>query len=151
MPVLMPESLATLLCSVYAVELKCIEIIRAQLEAADCPDARKRIKAHLIETQWQIKLLDACLEFQGIDRALSGTDFDGLASKISRLSLFEIKRFEIELYKKVIAAAREHRAPEVLQACREILEQERAMAEWVQDNYLPRNAAFPENVAVAGT
>jgi ferritin-like metal-binding protein YciE len=127
-------SLGTLLCAVYLVEQKSLDVLTEQLETAGTREARKRIKAHLVETQWQIKLLEACMEFQGIDRNIPDKEASGLADEIGSTGLFGLKRFEIELYKRVIAAAREQGAPEVLQACREIMEQERAMAEWIEDS-----------------
>jgi ferritin-like metal-binding protein YciE len=128
------ESLVSLLCAAYAVEQKSLDALREQELVSDS-GFQKRIRAHVVETQWQKRLLGACLEFQGIDKDFIDEEVHKFADSTGRLvDLFSIKRFEIDLYKKIIAAARVADAPEVLQACREILEQERAMAEWIEDN-----------------
>lgn len=130
------ESLATLLRTAYAVEQKALDTLREQAEFASL-EMRPRIMDHIVETQWQLKLLGACLEFQGIDKNFVDKGAHGLVEEVGRLEdLFSIKRFEINLYKKIISAAREAAAPEILQACREILEQERAMAEWLEDRQI---------------
>lgn len=140
----MAESLETLLCAIYAVEQKSLEIIAEQMKFAVNEGIRKRLKGHLAETQWQIKLLEACIKFQDIDGNITDRRMYRLADEIGNASLLEIKNVEIDLYKKLIVAARERHAPEVLQACREILEQERAMAEWIEDNSLDVNVSFLE-------
>jgi len=98
------------------------------------PDIAARINTHIVETQWQLKLLTACLEFHGSDKNFPDKEVHGFSGEFGGLvDLFSVKRFEISLYKRIIAAAREANAPEILQSCREILEQERAMAEWIED------------------
>jgi ferritin-like metal-binding protein YciE len=130
----MALTLETLLCALHMVEHKSLASVQEQVEISGDADTRTRLKAHLVETQWQIKLLEACLEFQGIDWRTPGREALRVVEKVDA-GLLTIKRFEIALYKKIIVAARKCRAPEILQACREILEQERAMAEWLEDNH----------------
>ena len=140
----MTEALATLLCTAYAMEKKSLAVIREHLLATDNPEVGARIRAHFVETQWQIKLLRACLEIQGIDEEALDAESRNCISEIESTNLLTIKRFEINIYKTVIAEARKQHMPEILQCCREILEQERAMAECIEDNYFTENLSFPK-------
>ncbi len=139
----MAESLITLLSAAYTVEQKSLAAIKKHLITADNPDTEVRIRAHFVETQWQIKLLKACLELLGIDREALDAKECRRPAETGGTGLLAIKRLEIDLYKKVIVEARRQHAPEVLQACREILEQERAMAEWIEDNHFMASPPFP--------
>lgn len=134
----MTESLRDLLRTAYMTEQLSLSALRAQMQKLGSKDMHIRIKAHVIETQWQLSLLKACMELRGIDK-----DVPRIEPKPDKVSLADIKRFEISLYKKMIAAAREQQAPEVLQASREILEQELTMSDWLEDNlaYIPSVAS----------
>ena len=138
----MTESLVTLLCTAYAAEHESLHVIKEYLTAADDRAVQIRIKEHLVETQWQIKLLRACMQFQSIDKDDPDTEFRDISSQINNTDLLAIKRFEIALYKKIIVKARKRQSPEVLQACREILGQEIAMAEWIEDNHSKTNRSL---------
>jgi len=129
----MAENLAALLRAAYAAECMFLDILKKYLEAAQPHDVRIRLGEHLVETQWQANLLGACLEFQGANKDIPDAQACTLAAAAGKTGLLAIKRFKIDLYKKIIAEARKQRAAEVIQACREILEQERAMAEWIED------------------
>ncbi len=138
----MTKSLIMLLCAAHMVEKKSLGALKEQMEVAENAAIYERIKAHLVETQWQVSLLEACLEFQGIDKNFLDRKTCKLADRINGLDLVGIKQFEIRIYSKIIAAARKTDAPEILQACREILEQDRTMAEWIEDNSYQLNPAF---------
>jgi ferritin-like metal-binding protein YciE len=134
------ESLITLLRTAHAAEQAFLEAVKGHLDAVTCPDAIAHIRSHLVEMQWQARLLEACLEFQDHAGAALDAELCKQAEEASAAGLLAIKRFKIALYKRIIAEARKQQVPEVLQACREILEQERGMAEWLEDNHsgLPR-------------
>jgi ferritin-like metal-binding protein YciE len=129
--------LVGLLRTAHKVEQDVLGILRRHLEASECQDVQARLKDHLAETKWQVKLLEACLEFHhagGEDTAeIKTAEF---VTEAWHKDLLALKRLEIDLYKKIIIEARAHQVPEVVQACREILEQERAMAEWIEDSRL---------------
>jgi ferritin-like metal-binding protein YciE len=129
------EPLITLLHTAHAAEQEFLEAVRGHLETITCSGIRARISSHLVEMQWQIRLLEACLEFRGNGGVFSDVEVRRQAAETAKAGLLAIKRFKIALYKKIIAEARKQQAPEVLQACREILEQERGMAEWIEDNH----------------
>lgn len=93
-----------------------------------------RLQGHLVETRWQSRLLETVLEHYNLDKNPVDRQDYPFFSEIGKSSLFAFERFEIELYKKLIGAAREAQEPEIQQVCKEILEQERAMAEWIEDN-----------------
>jgi len=132
---LVTESLITLLRTAHAVEQGFLDAVKGHLDAVTCPDAIARIRSHLVEMQWQARLLEACLEFQHHAGVALDAEVCKQAEEASGAGLLAIKKFKIALYKRIIAEARKQQAPEVLQACREILEQEREMAEWIEDNY----------------
>lgn len=132
----MPERLKTLLRMAYAVEQKSIDVLQRQIETARNFCAQERLKSHLVETQWQVNLLKACFEFLETDNEPLESEVPDIICGIAHPDLFTMKRIEIKLYKQIMSAARKAQAPDVLQACREILEQERAMAEWIEDSLL---------------
>lgn len=146
------ESLAVLLRTAHAAEQEFLDTVRGYLETITHPDMQERLRSHLVEMQWQIKLLEACLEFQDSAGATQDTEVREQAVETSKAGLLAIKKFKIALYKKIIAQARKQQAPEVLQACREILEQERGMAEWIEDNHsdlphFPAEGKAPQAIA----
>ncbi|MDE2337485.1 MAG: nucleotide sugar dehydrogenase [Alphaproteobacteria bacterium] len=138
-----PENLWTLLCAACAVEKKSLAAVRKCMDAAGNPVVRSRLDAHLLETRWQIKLLDACLDIHGVDKEVLAVEASAVVPALSRENLLTIKRAEICLYERIISLARKQRAPDVQQACREILEQERTMAEWIEDNHAILSIPFP--------
>ncbi len=138
----MSEHLWTLLCTACEVEKESLNALRKCIGSAVNPAARAKLNAHLSETRWQMKLLDACLDINGVDKGRFERGVARLVPKISRENLLTIKCAEIDLYEKIIFIARKGHTPDVLQACREILEQERAMAEWIEDNHMLVNISF---------
>ncbi len=138
----MSEHLWTLLCTACEVEKESLSALRKCLNAVVHPAARERLHEHLSETRWQMKLLDACLDINGVDKSRFKRGVARLVPKISRENLFTIKCAEVDLYEKIIFIARKGHTSDVLQACREILEQERAMAEWIEDNHALVNISF---------
>jgi ferritin-like metal-binding protein YciE len=145
----MAETLATLLRAARLAERRSITILKGKMEIIDDLDVYKQFQSHLVETQWQVKLLEACLEFQGADKDEPDLEAFKIASEVGSAGLFAMKRFEIGLYKRIIAAAREANAVDVLQACREILEQERAMAEWIESSFGAESVYLPQESALA--
>ena len=131
----MAESLGTLLHAAYMMEQVSLHALKERLGLADDQDVLARFKAHIVETRWQASLVKACMEFQEIHTGAHDGGAVRLVGKMKTENLFELKRFEIDLYKRVISFVRTQYAPEVLQACREILEQEVSMMEWIEDNH----------------
>ncbi len=129
----MKKSLRLLLCAAYKTELKALAVLKGQSELDHHTDVQERINDHIVKTEWQLKLLTACLEFQDVGKHELEGEPQELAGKADLLS---INKFEISLYKRLIATARVVHAPEILKVCEEILEQEIALAEWVEDNFL---------------
>lgn len=128
----MSVSLPTLLYTGYAMEQRSLDILNGQLEIVDDADLHRQLKSHVVETKWQIKLLEACLEFQNLDKQLCHQKSCVMLAGFSHKGLLAFERFEVDLYKKLMAAAHAVHAPEILQSCKEILEQERAMVEWLE-------------------
>jgi ferritin-like metal-binding protein YciE len=138
----MSQSLATLLCAARLAEKKCLDALKGKLEIIDDPDVHKQFQDHVVETQWQMKLLEACMEFQGIPSDYFCPEAHRMVSELPRKDVYTIKQLEIDLYKKILLAARMENASETMQACREILGQETAMAEWMEMNLPCSNMPF---------
>lgn len=128
------DGLSKLLCSAYAVEKKSLELIQRCVQTAENFHINDRLSEHLVETRWQLQLLKACMDLHGVDMSLAREEKEKIDGWFPHAQLKPLKRIEIDLYKKGIGIAREYGAPEAQQACREILDQERAMYEWLLDN-----------------
>lgn len=129
----MDTSLTPLLRAAHQAEHHFVAIVKESLDSPGEPVLQERLKDHLVEMQWQIRLLEACLEFRDGHAAAPCPATCRAAAESGAGGLIAIKRFKINLYKKILQEARQQQAAEVLQAGREIIGQERAMAEWLED------------------
>ena len=126
------EFLLEKLYDAYCLERKALRILSAAQQVARlCPHVRARLREHADETRWQSRLLEVCLENLGEkpkERRLGW----GLPPAHTGAAL---KRREIAAYRAVITAAEAAGEPEIAAVGREILAQELAMADWLE-NYL---------------
>ena len=117
-------------------------------DAKDVPWVRERDEQHLAETKRHAERVRECLDLLGakpsamksamgnitgmVQGASSGMFKDELVKNF--LSDYAAEHFEIACYTSLIAAAEEVGQPQVASICREILRDEEAMAQWLEDN-----------------
>jgi len=139
----------------YAMEQKAVEILSRQADRIEnYPELDQRIAQHLQETRWQAEQIESCLEQMGEDTSMLKTGLGKVVGNLAGMgtmftddeimkdtlanSVFE--HMEIASYKIIIAAAEQIGESRVAQICREILAQEEAMAEWL-DEHIPETTA----------
>lgn len=146
------ELLVTWLNDAYATEKALIPVLENHAkDARDYPEIQSRIQRHIDETRRHADIVQGCIEHLGEDvsrvkggwgtllgslKSISTGMFQDELIK-NALSDYAAECFEIACYKSLIAAARHYGDNEVAQACEEILHEEEAMAQWLED-YLPQ-------------
>ena len=143
-----PETeLMSWLRDAHAMEMQAVQILQNQARRiANYPDLRNRILEHLEETRAQAEMLERCIErhgttsspfrdsaaaFLGHVQALSGLVFGDEVVK-GAIASYTFEHLEIAAYRSLIGAAEELGDAETARICREILQQEEAMAGWLE-------------------
>ncbi|RAP63468.1 hypothetical protein A6B37_13705 [Achromobacter sp. HZ01] len=112
------------------------------------PDLRERIRQHIDETREQQRLVRECIERRGGDTStvkdLTGkamATFQGFSGVFASdevvkgaLFGFAFENLEIAAYSQLIEAAKFVGDTETAHTCTRILQEERAMAEWLEQN-----------------
>lgn len=151
------EHLIAWLKDAYAMEKQAIEILTRQADRIDnYPELTARLKQHLEETRWQASQIENCLEKLGSDTSsfksgvgivsanlkAMGTMFapDEVIKDSMASTVFE--HYEITNYKILIAAAEHAGEQEIANVCQQILQQEEAMADWLDEHIPETTMAF---------
>jgi ferritin-like metal-binding protein YciE len=112
------------------------------------PDLKQRIAQHIEETREQARLVAECIQRRGGDTSLLkdltgkavavAQGFSGLfaSDEVVKGSMFgyAFEHLEIAAYLNLIEGARVVGDAQTLQICEGILEQEKAMAAWLEEN-----------------
>jgi ferritin-like metal-binding protein YciE len=112
------------------------------------PELKARIEQHITETQRQAQRVKSCIERRNgststikdaggkmiaMGQALSGM-FVGDEVMKGSVASYAFEAMEIASYNILIATAEEVGDTETARVCREILEEEKAMARWLEQN-----------------
>ena len=112
------------------------------------PDLRARIEQHIGETQRQAKLVRGCIERRGggtstikdfagkmlgFGQAMSGM-FVGDEVLKGSIASYAFEAMEIASYRVLVSTARQVGDEETARVCEQILQEEEAMADWLQQN-----------------
>ena len=131
----------------YAMENAIVPVLEKQVDAAaDYPDVQSGIKRHLEATRTHAESVKSCLEELGeapsglktgmaelggkVQGMMQGMPEDGLVK--AALQDYSTEHMEIASYKALIEAANELGHPEIAQRCQTILQDEEAMAAWLE-------------------
>lgn len=112
------------------------------------PELKARIEQHVDETRRQSERVAQCLQSLGSDSSAlkdAGTKLMGMGQGLSGiftsdelakgvLASYAFEHMEIASYRMLIAAAKQVGEPQVQRVCEEILQEEIAMASWLEDN-----------------
>lgn len=135
----------------HAMEKQAETMLEAQASRLEhYPELRQRIREHISETQNQARRLETCIErlgsgtstmkdtagkmtamMQGLGGALAGDEVVK-----GSMAGYTFEHFEISAYTTLIAAAEEAGDQQTASVCREILQEEKAMADWIE-RHLP--------------
>jgi ferritin-like metal-binding protein YciE len=109
------------------------------------PNAARRLQRHIVETQQHVQRLNDCLRLMkatpsGVKAAASSVmgTLEGATTTMFRDTLvkdalldYASEQFEVACYTALVNAATELGHPDVARLCRENLEEDRAMADWL--------------------
>ena len=141
------ELLVRWLHDAHAMEKALVPILKNHArDARDHHDVMDHLQAHLHETERHAMLLEQCLRrlneqpstaktgiaklFGAMQAPATGMYEDELVK--NNIVDFATENFEIACYLALIAAAEELGETEIAFTCREILQEEQEMAEWLQ-------------------
>ncbi|MQW90522.1 ferritin-like domain-containing protein [Sinorhizobium saheli] len=143
------EHLVAWLRDAHAMEEQAITMLTSQSRRLEnYPELKTRIDRHLQETRDQSRMLERCLErldggtstvkdisgkIMAFGQGLSGLFVDDEVVKGS-LASYAFEHMEIGSYRILIAAAEHAGDQETKRVCETILQQEIAMAEWLEQH-----------------
>ncbi|MGQ7261229.1 ferritin-like domain-containing protein [Vreelandella sp. V005] len=130
----------------HAMEKQAEKMLQSQAHRLEhYPQLQKRIEEHIEETKNQSKKLEHCLTLVGADTSTfkdMGAELTAFGQAVGgmmaedevvkgSIASYAFENFEIASYKAIIKAADMASQPEVSQVCKEILQEEIAMADWL--------------------
>lgn len=143
------ERLAQWLRDAHAMEEQAETMLNSQVNRLEnYPELRERFSQHLEETRSQARRVSECLERLGESpstikdagakmmataQGLSGI-FAGDEVMKGSLASYTFEHMEIASYRMLSAAAQEVGDTEIQRVCEEILREEEAMADWLEDH-----------------
>lgn len=151
------EHLVHWLRDAYAMEHEALEMGKRQAERIEnYPELAARIALHVEETQGQIEKLEKC--FALLDTSPStmksamgkiGGNLHAFTSAMSAdeivknsMSSYAFEHLEIGSYKILIAAAQQAGQQQIAKYCEEILAEEQAMADWLENHLAETTARY---------
>lgn len=170
------ETLLAWLRDAHAMERATIDNLQRQIDrVGDYPQLEAKLKEHLGQSRDQLRRVEDCLHRLGADPStvkdvttrltgIAQTWLAGIASdEIVKncMATYAFENFEVAAYRALATAARDSGEYDVERVCEEILEEERAMADWLRQHlpeitrqYLQQEATARANgggMAKAGT
>ena len=130
----------------HAMEKQAEKMLQSQAHRLESyPQLQRRIEEHIDETLNQSKKLEHCLTLLGADTSTfkdMGAELTAFGQAVGGMmaedevvkggiASYAFENFEIASYKAIIKAAEMASQPEVAQVCKEILQEEIAMADWL--------------------
>ncbi|WP_137388575.1 ferritin-like domain-containing protein [Rhodoligotrophos defluvii] len=144
------DHLLSWLRDVHAAEEQAIKMLSSFARRIEnYPELKARIEQHVTETQRQSERVRECLRRHGSDASTlkdTGTKLMGLGQGLSGiftsdeiikgvLASYTFEQMEIASYKILVAAARRLGDAETARVCEEILQEELAMAGWLESRF----------------
>lgn len=133
----------------YAMENALVPILENHAQdAKNHPQMQARIQAHAEETRQHADMVKRCVERLGSSTSAIKTGLGNLFGAIQSISTggaedelvknglldFGTENFEIACYKALIVAAQDYGDQEIARVCQDILNDEIAMARWLDQN-----------------
>lgn len=115
------------------------------------PEMRARLKEHLRETKDHARDIERCIRHLGetpsatkkligrVTGAMESLATEPFQDEVMKNVLMDYaaEHFEIACYRALVTAAEEAGHPKIARVCRQILEEEEAMADWLQERLTP--------------
>lgn len=143
------DTLIAWLNDAYGMENSLMQILEHQIKDAESyPQVQTMLQQHLEETRQHADTVKGCIQQLGGDTSALKTGMATIFGKIQALSTgaasdemvknaladYAAECFEVASYRALIAGASEAGEAQVATACRQILEQDQAMADWIIQN-----------------
>lgn len=143
------EHLCDWLRDAHAMEMQAESMLKGQASRLEhYPEVKARVEQHITETQQQAREVEQCLKSLGEDTS-SLKDTGGKAMALMQamggivmsdevikgaVASYAFEHMEIASYTVLIAAARAAGETEVAHVCERILQEEKAMAAWLDEH-----------------
>ena len=143
----------------HAMEKQAEKMLESQASRLEhYPQLEQRIGQHIEETKRQVEKLEHCMGLLGTDastikdlgakmtafgQAVGGMMAEDEVIK-GAIASYAFENFEIASYKAIIKAADMSSQPEISQVCKEILQEEIAMADWLSKHLEDTTREFLE-------
>ncbi len=143
----------------YAMETHALEMCQRQVERIkNYPELTERISQHVSETKDQISKLEECFRILDTNSSVFRNALGWTAGNMQAMSgmlasdeivqgsmsSYVFEHMEISTYKVLIAAAEAANEPRIAELCASILEQEQAMADWLEEHLAATTSKFLE-------
>ena len=142
------ETLIAWLRDAHAMENQAIEILEAQATRTDHPLVADKVEEHLEQSREHAARVKECIERLGGDASIAKkgvAKFLGNAAALTNAAAsdelvkntiadYTFEHFEIASYRALAAAAEDAGEEEVRRVCEDILEEEEAMAAWLEEH-----------------
>jgi len=143
------KEIAAWLKDAHAMEINLENMLKGQIEEFnEFPGIQERIRLHAEETRRHATLVEEALDFIGQETSTLKEGIAKISSKIGSfgsgwtddspvklvLSDFASEQFEIACYRSLICATGEAGLSEIQEICSQILEEERHMAAFLEEN-----------------
>lgn len=144
-----PDVLVRWLNDAYAMEKALVPILEDHAkDAENYPELQSRIQQHARRSEQHAELVKGCIEQLGgstsaikVGRGKLFGTMQSMTTEVNQhevvknaLADFASENFEIASYTALITAAEEAGEQRIAEVCREILQDERAMASWIYDH-----------------
>jgi ferritin-like metal-binding protein YciE len=159
------DQIVTWLRDAHAMELSIESTLQRHIEdAKDLPDVRLRLEQHLAETRSHARRVAECLTSLGAGVSATKDVAGGVLGVVQGMSTalftdelvknalaeYAMEHLEIAAYSSLIAAAEDAGLVDISHTCSDILREEAAMANWLEDeipkitrSYLERGESKP--------
>ncbi|MFN8475185.1 MAG: ferritin-like domain-containing protein [Anaerolineae bacterium] len=143
------ELLNAWLKDAYSMEMGLVPILKQHADdAKDLPEVRRRDEQHVEETKRHAEMVKACIERRGDNVSSVKTAIGGMVGTVqsvatapfgdepvkNSLSDYAAENFEVASYRALVAAAEQLGDNQTAQVCRQIMQEDMAMAQWIEQH-----------------
>ena len=143
------ERLTAWLKDAYSMEMGLIPVLENHArDAEDFPEVQARDRQHVEETRRHAEMVKSCIERRGENVSAVKTAVGGMVGTVQSvmsepfrdgvvknfLSDYAAEHFEIAAYRALITAAQQIGDQETARICQQILQEDEAMARWIEQN-----------------
>lgn len=143
------ELLNAWLKDAYSMEMGLVPVLENHAkDAKNFPEVRARNEQHIQETKRHAQLVKSCIERRGESVSSLKTAVGGIVGTMQSvmtspfkdevvkncLSDYAAESFEVACYRALIAAAEAVGDRQTAQVCQQILQEDEAMARWIEQN-----------------